>query len=541
MKGSNITQSETSSSIVGLPHPGVHLKGNFESLYSSPPSSGSKKRSQAPPSDAFAPAWLHKLVAPPEFAGGVTTPLNDRIPAGDTYIGQFLAHELTYQLADGIGQPSLQLDCLYGAGPDRAPYLYWYTPQPGGYNPYTFRGVKLALVAQEINGEIIGWDVKRVGAEGGPGDKSAPLALMADARNDRNFILLQLHCVWALFHNAVAQFLFDEMSDEEKKQVNQTALFKESRRLTVACFRQMVIYDYLAKLIDLDVIEEIWNNDEYLIFDPIQFNKTGQGYLKAPVLMREFLQAAFRLGHSQIREFYFLEWDLSKDKFNQRPPRRIFNFDNNSKSDDLGGFRQYRRQRIDWRLFFDYGPHAAISPQRSKAIDQYIAYPLSRLPFLPSGKQSLVSRDAFRSLQIAKGTAYASLLKSIPNKKFSDYANGIPKKIMDQLNAITDGKADEAPLWLYLMVEADALEKGKKLGPLGERIVAEQFVWVMKYSLHRGNTGGNMDKDLELDDKELFAAIKKLRNKGDGVSATKITMVDVLRFVGYTYPEVVSK
>ena len=56
------------------------------------------------------------------------------IPAGYTYFGQFVDHDLTFDTTSTLGDPAssptnlrtprLDLDCLYGTGPDNQPYLY---------------------------------------------------------------------------------------------------------------------------------------------------------------------------------------------------------------------------------------------------------------------------------------------------------------------------------------------------------------------------------------------------------------------------------
>ena len=58
------------------------------------------------------------------------------IPAAYTYLGQFVDHDLTFDPASSLQQqddpdglvdfrtPRFDLDCVYGKGPDDAPYLY---------------------------------------------------------------------------------------------------------------------------------------------------------------------------------------------------------------------------------------------------------------------------------------------------------------------------------------------------------------------------------------------------------------------------------
>ena len=61
---------------------------------------------------------------------------NPDVPAGFTYLGQFIDHDITFDPTSlqeskvdplalrNFRTPALDLDCLYGAGPDGQPYLY---------------------------------------------------------------------------------------------------------------------------------------------------------------------------------------------------------------------------------------------------------------------------------------------------------------------------------------------------------------------------------------------------------------------------------
>lgn len=485
------------------------------------------------------------LIAPPEFAGGSTTPSNPSIPAGYTYLGQFLIHDLMYGIYGTKEPPTFNLGCLYGQGPEKGTYLYRYFKDSSGND--TFRGVKFHMWQKLINGEFIRWDMPR----GNPGSEDSPdpepIALIPDSRNDRNFIISQLHCVWALFHNAVVNLEFNRLSSEEKQSLSheskRAALFAKCRKIVLKYYRHIIVTDYLERIVDREVLNDIWNNNRYLIFDA-PYTKGQFKRVHPPVLMPEFMDAAFRFGHTQIREFYLLTWDETRGPFGQK---HIRIFETDPQKEDLRGFKKNKDIRIDWRLFFDFGIDAAIKPQRSKAIDPYMAFPLGNLPFLAPGNSNLIHRDAQKSkADFNPGKVYADVWK----KNNEEYEL---EKVMEKLKKYCnnpDKDADKAPLWLYLLVEAEMLGKiqesdgsgglvwsegGRKLGPIGERIVAEQMIWALKY---------DVDMDIDSDDSINTSSIDDIRIETGNIKSNEldipatgvhnnITMADLIKFADF--------
>ena len=134
---------------------------------------------------------------------------NPNIPAGFTYFGQFVDHDITLDLTslgdkekDPLGienfrTPSVDLDCVYGLGPDGSPHLYARNPAAGNKH-----GPKL-LIGKNFNT--------------GEGDFRNDLprspegfALIGDHRNDENLLVAQTHLAMLKFHNAVCDMLSSE-------------------------------------------------------------------------------------------------------------------------------------------------------------------------------------------------------------------------------------------------------------------------------------------------------------------------------------------
>src|SRR5437879_5898355 len=141
---------------------------------------------------------------------------NVRIPAGYTYLGQFIDHDITFDPVSSLQRqndpdaltdfrtPKFDLDSLYGRGPADQPYLY------------DSDGIKL-LLGHGVSDQpqIAGPDLQRNGAG---------RALIGDPRNDENLIVSQLQTVFIRFHNKVTDFVASQgFADDD--------LLKESQRL----------------------------------------------------------------------------------------------------------------------------------------------------------------------------------------------------------------------------------------------------------------------------------------------------------------------
>ncbi|MGZ5338515.1 MAG: peroxidase family protein, partial [Thermoleophilaceae bacterium] len=133
-----------------------------------------------------------------------------QIPAGFTYLGQFIDHDLTMdktklllreqrspaQLQQGRS-PALDLDSLYGAGPQ----------DPESAKFYEADGIHLKMGKTKAEGgfpAMVGFDLPR-----GAGNTTAKKrkAIIPDGRNDENLAVAQTHLAMIRFHNRVADSL----------------------------------------------------------------------------------------------------------------------------------------------------------------------------------------------------------------------------------------------------------------------------------------------------------------------------------------------
>ena len=137
--------------------------------------------------------------------GGVGT-----IPAGFTYLGQFVDHDLTFDKTEvSLGtnippsqllqarSPSLDLDSLYGAGPGDPESAKFYSD-----------GMRLKMGTTDPFGDIPakpGHDLPRVGGSGSKAKKRK--AQIPDRRNDENLAVAQTHLAFIRFHNRIVDSL----------------------------------------------------------------------------------------------------------------------------------------------------------------------------------------------------------------------------------------------------------------------------------------------------------------------------------------------
>jgi hypothetical protein len=276
-----------------------------------------------------------------------------------------------------------------------------------------------------------------LGSEGADVQRNADgIAIIGDPRNDSHMLISQLHLAMLKAHNAFV----DEARRNDKPA---DGVFEAAARNLRWHHQWIILHEFLPALVGQTLADQVlqegprWFRPGHGVFIPL-----------------EFADAAYRYGHAQIRHHYRLNL--------QTDPVPLF--------PDLLGFRPVPRERaLDWTLFFD--SPGATAAQRCKKIDGKLVRALIELPVAVTGECEIEDYHslAVRDLQRGQGVG-------LPSGESIARLMGIAPLTAEQVGVASAGWHGETPLWFYILREADACVGGRRLGPVGGRIVAEVLV-----------------------------------------------------------------
>ena len=373
-----------------------------------------------------------------------------RLFAGFTFIGQFIDHDITFdntplaqQQADpyatiNFRTPRYDLDSVYGRGPATEPQFY----DPADRD-------KL-LVTPNING-----------VQDMPRDSNGR-AVIPEARNDENLIIVQLHKGIAQFHNRIV--------DHARAQgIRREWVFETARRLTRWHYQWAVTHDFLPRFVgdalvgpSGTVYKEIAGKPPVITLAYYRpTNKDGRPFM--PV---EFAVAAYRFGHSIIRPFYVINQStLDRGGVPVFGPDGGFN---------LNGGRPIPADLVmEWRNILPVDPN--FPARKPRKLDTKLSLPLTTLPGSvvppPDPTIHLAVRNSLRGKHVG-----------LPSGQQVARAMRAPVLTNATLGLGNDpGWAGEAPLWYYILKEAELPpNNAERLGAVGGRIVAEVLVGLLQ-------------------------------------------------------------
>lgn len=442
--------------------------------------------------NALGEAMVENALAPGEDPLQPTD--NSTIPPVYTYWGQFLDHDLTantdrnaaisditrpdlapldpdFVVANlkNLRQPTVNLDSVYGDGPTFDPSN---PTQAGSF----YDGIKLKVgtVATNpntppIDGVLIPpdadlqRDLPRV-------NKTAQIA---DARNDENLIIAQLHTAYLRFHNAVV----DWVAANESAYSSDEQRFERARQLTRWHGQWLVVHDYL-KTVTLPGIA-----DKILLGGPQHYApRNGTAYMPL-----EFSVAAYRFGHTMVRATYDYNRNFGRpgNVLPNAPFDLLFAFTGKGNPPfPVPGTTVTLpfNWMIEWERFVHKG--SALPDHFARKIDTRLAPPLHQMVNEGNDVTDVAIQEMLKNL--ARRNLLRGYLLSIPTGQSVAAAMGVAPLSEDELQQgngdalnqvlADNGFLEKTPLWYYVLKEAEVRANGNSLGELGSRIVCETII-----------------------------------------------------------------
>ena len=360
----------------------------------------------------------------------VNNPNNPAHTAGTTFMGQFMDHDMTFDLTSRLGvptepedsvntrTPALDLDSVYGGGPSDDPELYTFERGHAPKFKIGFGGLfeDLPRTANRT-------------------------AIIADPRNDENLMIAGLHAAFLLFHNKAVDYV-----EERDRRASPDEVFREARRLTTWHYQWMILHEFLPLFIGQALVNDILSQWTEIL--PAQGGVHARRVPGRGVPLWPHAWCAPRTGRiwrvTMATPFFAMIFDPAGE--GQADPV------------DLRGGARAPRRFIGWQTFFDFGPTFTDGPGNPN--------PAIR-PNKHDGHEASPPRCSIcRSPRSLRATAPISLPQrnllrhitwSLPSGQSIAREMNVPALSTADLSELKDlgHRLDEStPLWYYVLKEA---------------------------------------------------------------------------------------
>ena len=278
------------------------------------------------------------------------------IPAGFTYFGQFVDHDITLDVSSSLDadtdantinnmrSPALDLDSVYGRGPGLDPFLYAFPSAPGipSYRHQAPGGDEhttpvAAAPAATARPRVC--SPRRTGTC--RASSGTQTAVIGDPRNDENLIIVQFQHAMLRFHNAVVDLLLAASFAGD--------IFAEAKRI--------VTHHYQWAVVQRLPEENLRRRRPSAPRWRASWLPSGSAF-RMPV---EFAVAAYRFGHSMIRDNYWVNFNFPTASMAQ-----VFQFNRNPLLPVLSNWV------VDFNAFFDTGVPVPVN-NKARKIDSVLA------------------------------------------------------------------------------------------------------------------------------------------------------------------------
>lgn len=379
------------------------------------------------------------------------------IPAGTTYFTQFVVHDLDFLTRDGSPDESLlDLALIYGDGPKHDAFCY-QTPADPGTPRYLLRlGRTRPTPSSPAWGAMRDLPRSSCPHLDARGVDAKTEVLVPNGFSDSNMLLGQMQTLWALAHNAIAGILAESRPP--------ATAFEQARIINRGIYRDAIIHDVLDAWL-MPRFRARYRDPSHIAAAPRQ---------RAP---REFMAGVGRLGHGLVREIYALN--------DQMPVAGLRNLIRQTSTGRPYDMPLTEDWLVDFARFFAI---AGSEPQMARALGPHVARPIATGAGLAAGDppgDSIVLRDLLacsRGDLASVPTLIARARHAEPGRFEGCFAHdkahwtaALRGWLSDAgLDAATaDRVAEDPPLTLFLMLEAEADTQGRTLGALGSVLMGE--------------------------------------------------------------------
>lgn len=437
-------------------------------------------------------------------------------PAGFTYFGQFVFHDIVFSQIFGMTRPTgkvhhlknassqgLDLSGLYGRGPIVDAHLY-DVPDGGGLSACRF---PIGLPCMKDSADPVdlkkvkGRDLPRIDMSGRfisvEGRQLPYRPLVADPRNDDNLVLSQLLCALMGIHNRIVDLMTGEGA-------NPADAYRRARVYLTSVYRTVVIDDYLRRILLPGVWDHFFGSDDFL--------GSGVSALETfNALPLEFTFGASRFAHAMVRQSYAVNQSSVEEPANLR---KMLSFSSLRPGGDIPIPINWT---VDWNHFAETDGSETV--QSARRIGPFLSKELTIAPLsaeLDGTIRPVSFMDCWRcyDLKLPSGQKAAEAVRAalagsgidVPVLAGDDI---LPTEACSKRYVYNAGRLKDAlqrhpeflgatPLSYYIIQEASVLgNDGEFLGPVGSYVVGATVASALFKSVDFDPGAGRLIPDIE--------------------------------------------
>jgi hypothetical protein len=375
-----------------------------------------------------------------------------KVPAGMTYFGQFVDHDITFDDVSQLGTTA-DLTTLHNTRTS-----FFDLDNVYGLNNQYLNASGLFDIGRNVNGD-----------EDLPRDV-AGIAIIADPRNEENQIIGEFQLAFLKYHNRV----FIDVSLANPNFTLQQKI-DTSKQIVTNHYQWLVVNDFLAS---------ITGRFFSRLFDatgaPIISPEIQAMYPNMPI---EFSGALYRMGHSMVRDSYYVNKNFDVFPiFSPTLPSPLIT------NPDLRGFQPLPANfTIDWSMFFPMPFSKGF--QVAERFDVFMNETLFNLPIVVANTASLAERNLLRgkTYNLPTGQDLARAF-GIPEEEILTRTKGnmiiqtqdFPVITANDLNHLETVFGDSTPLFYYGLKDNHVNGNGEHLGSLSSKVIGETILSLMK-------------------------------------------------------------